>query len=61
MADEQSKGNTWTRQITADGAFARQPTGFRAEIDPRPMRCTRPSLGATTSMCRWPVHGHTEP
>lgn len=29
-------GNTWTRQITADGAFARQPTGFHAEIGDGP-------------------------
>ena len=36
MADDQSKGNTWTRQITADGAFARQPTGFHAEIGTTP-------------------------
>lgn len=36
MADETTKGNTWTRQITADGAFARQPTGFRAEIGSGP-------------------------
>ncbi len=32
MADDMTQGNTWTRQITADGAFARQPTGFHAEI-----------------------------
>ena len=32
MAGDLPAGNTWTRQITAEGAFSRQPTGFHAEI-----------------------------
>lgn len=36
MPAELPAGNTWTRQITADGAFARQPTGFRGEIGQGP-------------------------
>jgi glutathionyl-hydroquinone reductase len=32
MSAELPSGNTWTRQITEDGAFARQPTSFRGEI-----------------------------
>lgn len=36
MSAQAPSGNTWTRQITADGAFARQPTGFRAEIGDEP-------------------------
>lgn len=36
MATQAPSGNTWTRQITADGAFARQPTGFRGEIGDGP-------------------------
>lgn len=34
--DEVPAGNTWTRQIDPDGAFARQPTGFHAEIGQGP-------------------------
>jgi len=36
MTAQAPSGNTWTRQITADGAFARQPTGFRTEIGDGP-------------------------
>ncbi|MGM9488323.1 glutathione S-transferase family protein [Ideonella sp. YS5] len=34
--DDVPSGNTWTRQIDPDGAFARQPTGFHAEIGHEP-------------------------
>lgn len=36
MTAELPSGNTWTRQIAADGAFARQPTAFRGEIGQGP-------------------------
>lgn len=36
MADDLPSGNTWTRQIAPDGAFARQPTGFHAAIGQGP-------------------------
>jgi putative glutathione S-transferase len=32
MAAQAPSGNTWTRQMTADGAFARQP-GVAATVD----------------------------
>ena len=36
MAMQSPSGNTWTRQIAADGTFARQSTSFRAAIGDEP-------------------------